>query len=119
MCEIKCEESELNRYLWECRNACATHFPEDQVSEHQVIKMDYMQQYLMCMFERCLNNGKGQTHLTGDDMWIDCSIQCNRDLLIYAHQATQKPIQHTQYFSENQYQNFKKVQMMENYKTFR
>jgi hypothetical protein len=99
-CELGCEESELDLYLNECRNAC----------ENVITKpLNKMQEYLNCMNKKCLQNGEGPNDMHLDEMWLKCSLNCQREEFLSAHEATEKPIFHTQYLSEKQYENFKLI----------
>ena len=105
-CELGCEESNLDLYLTECRNACnleTNNKPKNILTE-----------YLNCMRKSCLQSGVGPIdQIIHDDSWIECSQQCNREEMLSSHSATEKPVFHTQYLSDKQYENFKVIQRIE------
>lgn len=97
-CELGCEEAQLDVYLNECRNAC-------NIKENQRQK-DKMQEYLKCMWKKCLHNGKGPDYHS-DDKWLECAVICKRSRFLDAHQATEKPVTHIRFLSDTQFENLK------------
>lgn len=93
-CELGCEESELDKYLRECRIACEK--PVEAKPD------DKYQQYLICLWDSCLEKGNGPP-LQGDENWLDCAESCNREEAYEAKEAQENSLLHTQYYSKQQY----------------
>jgi len=70
-CELRCEESELDLHLNECRKACDSNIEAEPLNK--------MQEYLNCMHRKCLRNGDGPNDIRFDEMWIKCATYCKRE----------------------------------------
>ena len=66
------------------------------------------------MYKTCLGNGVGpDDQMYSDQSWGECSEKCNREQLMSAHESTEKPVFHTQYLSDKQYENFKLINQIQ------